>query len=70
MVKNPPSSARVRGVGSIPGWGTKIPRATSVAKTSEQTKKLAKKNRLLVEKAAGRDGKERCRDSEVEKDGV
>ena len=60
VVKNPPSNAGMGG-GSIPGWGTKIPHATSVAKTSEQTKKLAKKNRLLLEKISGREGKERCR---------
>ena len=60
MVKNPPSNAGVGG-DSISGWGTKIPHATSVVTTSEQTKKLAKKNRLPLVKIAGREGKERCR---------
>jgi len=60
VVKNPPSNAGVGG-GSTPGWGTKTPHASSVAKTSEQTQKLAKKIRLLLEKISGREGKERRR---------
>ena len=47
MVKNPPSNAGVGG-GSTPGWGTKTPHASSVAKTSEQTQKLAKKDQTAI----------------------
>ena len=54
VVKNPPSNAGMGG-GSIPGWGTKIPHATSVAKTSEQTKKTSKKEQTAI----GEDFRER-----------